>query len=257
LGFTVIAGRIFQKQTGCRVAVINQEAADRYFGGKALGAAVIDNSGIRSHIIGVVREAPVGAFEARVQPSIYFPMAQDFQPRMTMILAAREASGPTLAGLRSAIEAVPGRGFGPVIIRTLETQLGLTALAPLRIATMMIGVFTAMALFLSILGLFATLSDTAHQRRREFAIRIALGAGRGHIVFQLFRDGARLAGAGAVAGTLAAFALSIFLSQLTRPALWVWLAAPLMLAVAVAIASVVPAMAVSMVNPLRIIRDDN
>jgi len=41
------------------------------------------------------------------------------------------------------------------------------------------------------------------------------------------------------------------------PALWVWLAAPLVLAVAVATASVLPARRGLMVNPLTILRDDN
>jgi ABC-type antimicrobial peptide transport system permease subunit len=74
------------------------------------------------------------------------------------------------------------------------------------------------------------MSDTAHQRRREFAIRIALGAGRFHIIFQLVRDGGRLACAGTVAGTLAALLLSRLLTRITpasgSAALWVWRAAP-------------------------------
>jgi ABC-type antimicrobial peptide transport system permease subunit len=41
------------------------------------------------------------------------------------------------------------------------------------------------------------------------------------------------------------------------PALWVWLAAPIVLAVAVAVASMVPARRASIVNPLTIMRDDN
>jgi hypothetical protein len=55
----------------CRVSVINQEAADLYFGGKAVGAAVIDDRGRRTSVIGVAHSAPLGTFERRVEPAIY------------------------------------------------------------------------------------------------------------------------------------------------------------------------------------------
>ena len=49
------------------------------------------------------------------------------------------------------------------------------------------------AILLSILGLFGALSDAVRQRRREFAVRIALGAQRRHVIWQVLKDGARLA----------------------------------------------------------------
>ena len=93
MGWPVVAGRIFPddpKPRGCRVAVVNQEAADLYFNGNAVGASVIDDSGRRTEIIGVVHSTPLGTFERRMEPAIYFPMAQDFLPYMTLILSARE-----------------------------------------------------------------------------------------------------------------------------------------------------------------------
>jgi ABC-type antimicrobial peptide transport system permease subunit len=114
---------------------------------------------------------------------------------------------------------------------------------------------------LSILGLFGALSDAARQRRRELAIRIALGAQRWRVICQVLREGARLACAGTLVGMLAALALSRLLARITppnsSPALWVWLAAPLVLAMAVLIASVLPARRALVVNPLTIMRDDN
>ena len=264
MGWPLMAGRIFPddpKSRGCRVGVVNQEAADLYFNGKAVGASVIDDAGRRTEIIGVVHSAPLGTFQRSVEPAIYFPMAQDFHPYMTLILGSREVNGPTLEELRSRIDGVPGRGPSPVIVKTLDTYLSQTALAPLRIATMIIGASATTALILSVLGLFGALSDAVRQRRREFAVRIALGAQRRHVIFQVLREGGRLACTGALAGTFGSLLLSRMLARIAPsnglPALWVWMAAPLMLAGVVVIASVLPARRALIVNPLTILRDDN
>jgi putative ABC transport system permease protein len=241
--------------------VINEEAADLYFRGKAVGTAVIDDNGRRTEVIGVVHSTPLGTFEPRVEPSIYFPMVQDCPRGMTLILGARDVNRELLTRLNTIIEAVPGRGPAPVLIRTLEVYLGQTALAPLRIATLIIGASATTAFLLSVLGLFGALSDAARQRRRELAVRIALGAQRRHVIFQVLAEGGRLACAGALAGTLGSLLLSRMLVRIApgnhSPALWVWLAAPVALAVAVAIASILPARRALIVNPLEILRDEN
>ncbi len=264
MGWPVAAGRIFPgdaKPRGCREGVVNQEAADLYFNGNAVGASVIDEAGRRTQIIGVVRSRPMGTFQRRIEPAIYFPMMQDFLPYMTLILGSRKADDAVLRELASKIESVPGRGPAPVMVRTLDTYLKQTALAQLRIATMIIGASATTALVLSILGLFGALSDAVRQRRREFAVRIALGAQRRHVIRQVLGEGGRLAMAGTLAGTLGSLLLSRMLARIApghgSPALWVWMAAPLLLAAVVLIASVLPARRASIVNPLTIMSDQN
>ena len=264
MGLPLVAGRIFPEdptRRGCREGVVNEEAADLYFHGDAVGAAVIDDSARRTEIIGVVHSTPLGTFEPRAEPSIYFPMAQDCPRRMTLILGARDPNPALLDKLTTVIDAVPGRGPAPVLVRTLETYLGQTALAPLRIATLIVGASATTAFLLSVIGLFGALSDAQRQRRRELAIRIALGAQRRHMIFLVLREGGRLACAGIAAGTLGSLALSRMLTRIAPgsgpPPLWVWLAAPLVLAGAVVIASVLPARSASIVNPVTIMRDGN
>ncbi len=180
---------------------------------------------------------------------------------MTMMVQAREANGPTLADLRRTIEAVPGHGPAPLIVKTLYTYLAQTSLAPLRIATMILGASATMAALLSVLGLFGALSDAARQRRRELAVRIALGAQRWRVAGQVMGEGWRLACSGAAVGMPGSFLVSRWLTGITlgsgSPALRVWLAAPLILAGAVVIASFVPARRALIVNPLMIMGDDN
>ncbi len=263
MGLSPIAGQEFtdDRMPGeCRVGVINREAADLYFGGKPVGAALIDDQGLRTSIVGVVQSRPLGTFQRRPEPAIYFPMSQDCLTRMTLIAGVREVKGPMLAELRQRIASVPGRGPAPIVIETLATHLAYTALAPLRIATIIVGASATTALVLSILGLFGALSDAARQRRRELAIRIALGAQRWRVIYQVLREGGRLACAGTLLGMLGSLALSRLLAHITlsngSPAWWVWLAAPVMLGVAVVIASVLPARRALVVNPLTIMRED-
>ena len=238
---------------------INQEAAESYFGGNAVGGAVIDREGRRTQIIGVVRAAPLGALQRRAEPAIYFPMAQDYLPRMTLVLAAPAASEETIDMMRGRLDRVLG-GAAPVTVMTLEAHLGRTALAPLRIATVLVSASAAMALVLGVIGLYGALTDAARQRRRELAVRIALGARAWRVIGLVLRDAGRLAAAGVVAGMLGALVVAGPLARLApNPAPvagWVWLAGPVVLVVTVAIASVLPAWRALRVPPITIMRDD-
>jgi ABC-type antimicrobial peptide transport system permease subunit len=206
-----------------------------------------------------VHSYPLGTFQRREEPALYLPMSQEVLTGMSMMIHVRKVNGPLLADLRRRLEAVPGRGPSPVLVRTFKTYLNQTSLAPLRIATLILGLSATMALLLSVLGLFGALNDAARQRRRELAIRIALGALRWRIIGQVLGEGVRLAAAGTLAGMLASIALSRWMSGITRssgwPALWVWLAAPIALAGVVTMASVLPARRASMVNPLTVMRE--
>ncbi|HLK20568.1 MAG TPA: ABC transporter permease [Bryobacteraceae bacterium] len=264
MGWPLVAGTAFiggPKQTACRIAVINREANDLYFGGNAIGASVIDDIGRRTEIVGVVNAQGLATFERSMEPAIYFPMTQDFLPYMTLILNVQTSNQRTLETLRASIDAVPGRGPAPVLVRTLDTYISQTALAPLRIATMIIGASSTIAMLLGIFGLFGALSDAVRQRRREFAMRIALGAKRRHVIWQVLKEGGRLAFAGTAAGTLGSLVLAGTLSQIvpgnTLPTAWIWLAAPLLLGISVVIASVVPSRRALILNPLVILRDNN
>ena len=260
-GQVPIAGSILPDDPmprACRVGVLNHEAAEVYFGGNAVGGAVIDGDGRRTEIVGVVHSALLRTSQRRVEPTIYYSMAQDFRPRMTLILGAREADDELLATVRRRVDLVHG-GKGPVTVTTLATHLARTALAPERIATVLVGASAATSLTLGVLGLYGAMADAARQRRREIAMRLALGAQGRRIVGHVLGEGLRLAGAGTVAGMLGSLLVARWLVRLTPgagwPTVWVWLAAPLVLLAAVAIASVLPARRALAVDPLIVMRD--
>ncbi|MGC4055923.1 MAG: hypothetical protein QM757_44505 [Paludibaculum sp.] len=162
MGLPIVAGPGFSTphQTGaCRIGIVNQEAAGLYFDGDPVGSSVIDDSGRRTTIVGVVHSAPLATFQRRVEAAIYSPMTQDCLPQMTLLVDATETSAATLTAMRSTMEGVPGRGSNPPLVKTLETHFNQTALAPQRIATTILTAAASIALLLSSLGLYGVLSD--------------------------------------------------------------------------------------------------
>ena len=265
LGLSLVAGRQFperQMPGQVRIGVINQEASDLYFKGKPLGAGLIDNQGVRTEIIGVVRSRVLGTFQRHAEPTIYFPMQQDCIPRMTLILQDSNRSARTLADLRRKIESIPGRDTAaPIAIETLDAQLARSAFAPLRIATLLSSALASLALILSVLGLLSAQSDAERQRRRELALRIALGSQRWRIALKVMSSALQLALMGTAIGAVVSLGFLRVLASETgsfsSPALWVWLMVALVPTLAVMIASALPSLRASFVDPQTIMRDDH
>lgn len=227
----LITGRKFSERpisVRGRVAVINQEAADFYFDGRPIGAAVIDDRGERTEITGVVRSQVFGTFERHAEPAIYFPIWQDCPARMTLILKASHWNKGVAANLQHMTESVSGSS-DPIAINTLDAQLAQSGMAAVRIATLIGTVSAVSALILSVLGLLSTQSDAERQRQRDRALRIALGAQRWQIVCIVLKNAGRLAGVGTVIGILLSSALfRLLLADLTliaSPPFEVWLIA--------------------------------
>jgi ABC-type antimicrobial peptide transport system permease subunit len=263
LGMSFVAGQKFSDHQVAgqgRIGILNQEAADLYFGGKPLGAAIIDNRGERTEIIGVVQSQIFGMFQQHAEPTIYFPMYQDCLPRMTLIIDHSKSDTHMLAELRRRIQSVPGYEMTPVSISTFDAQLAQSAFAPLRIATLLSSASAFTATILSIFGLFSVQRDAQRQRRRELALRIALGAQRWRIGLRIMCNAGTLALSGTLIGTSITFALlRILLSGTTiisSPPLRIWLIVALATGVSVVIATALPAVQASIEDPLTIMRDD-
>lgn len=242
-----------------RVAVVNQEASDLYFKGNAVGAAVIDDSGVRSQIIGVVGSQAFGTFEQHAEPAIFFPMSQDAPARMTLMLRESRWNSRAASALRKTLRTVSARGAAPVSIQTFDAQLAQSGLAPLRIATLIGSWSAAIALMLCIFGLLNAQNDAERQRQRERAVRMALGAQRWHLVWLIMKSAGRLAFAGTLIGTALSFTLSRFLvadiSGVPSLPVQVWLIAPLLPIAAVMLASLLPARRASAVSPVSLMCD--
>lgn len=259
VGMSVMAGGVFTASSaspGCRVGVVNREAADLYFAGDAVGGAVIDGSGNRTEIVGVVHSSVLRTSQRRDEPAIYFPLGQDYRPLMTLFLSAPDAPAALVADVRRQLDTVPG-GI-PRVVTTLTEHLSRTALASERIAAVLVGACAVTALTLAILGLYGALADAVRHRRRDIALRLALGAHGWRVSWQLMREGLWLASVGTMAGIIGALAVTRWMAVNSRVTghvePWVWLAAPGVLFAAVVIASLVPMRRATAVNPVSLLQ---
>jgi ABC-type antimicrobial peptide transport system permease subunit len=146
-----------------------------------------------------------------------------------------------------------------VDVRTME-QLVSEASAERRFQTLVLTVFGGISLFLSLIGLYALMAYSVQRRTAEIGIRMALGAQQSKVLFQVLREGLKLAITGAAIGLAAAFALTRLMTSLlygvspTDPLTFTAVAA-LLIAVALA-ACYVPARRAAAVDPMVALRHE-
>jgi ABC-type antimicrobial peptide transport system permease subunit len=161
------------------------------------------------------------------------------------------------ATLRAEVHALdptmPIEGVQPM------TQIVSESVAQPRFRTMLLGLFSLLALVLSVIGIYGVISYSVGQRRREVGIRLALGAGRAVVLRQVLGEGLALTAIGLAVGAIGAAALTRFLSSLLfdvgRLDPVTYAAAALTLVGAGLLASWLPARRATRVDPVITLRD--
>jgi predicted permease len=242
--------------SGCRVAVVNSEAEERFFGGHAAGRAFLTPSKQRVSVIGVVRTFPLRVAQSVTEPAIFYPMVQNFTPRMTLLIGTAGPVTTIVEELRRRLNGIPDQKFPPRVV-TLDEHLSMTSLAEARITSTLFAVCALLAAVLSTMGVYGAMADAVHQRRRELALRAALGAQGWRLMRQVLWEGVRLTAIGALIGAAIAGALERWVIQPAPGAVvWpAWVAAPILLAVVVLISAVPPARRAATADPLMLMKD--
>jgi hypothetical protein len=123
-------------------------------------------------------------------------------------------NGDPAAGRRAMESALRQAGLDGSDMSIGPIQLSLdTYLYPYRALLAISGFLGALALLLTVSGVFGVSSYAVAQRRKEFGIRIALGAGDAQVIGLVLRQSLRFAAAGAALGTVAAVALARAIGQ--------------------------------------------
>lgn len=173
-----------------------------------------------------------------------------------MIRSRRTASSGFLTEVSQAVWSV-NPNLPLANVRTLQ-QIYDKSLARTSFALVMLAIAGAMALLLGVAGIYRVISYSVSQRTREIGIRVALGAQRGEVTRMFVRHGARLATIGIACGLAAAFALTRLMSSLLfdvnpiDPLTFGGVA--LGLAMAAVVASYVPALHATTVDPVEALR---
>jgi ABC-type antimicrobial peptide transport system permease subunit len=129
-----------------------------------------------------------------------------------------------------------------------------------RLAADLLAVFGALALTLAAIGMYGVISYSVNQRRREFGVRMALGATAGEVEALVLREGIRLVTFGVIVGVMVALAASRAVGSLLfavapRDAL-TFLMVPAILALVGVIACWIPAHRATRVDPAQALREE-
>ena len=213
-------------------------------------------------IVGVVADVRAQGLDRQPQPAFYIPIAQmpaaawDWIGRtMDLVVRTRGGAVPvhelqsTVASVAPAVPIYRLSSMQQKISSTLERS---------HFDTFLLAIFAATALLLSSVGIYGVLSYMVAQRTRDIGIRMALGASRGQIVWDVLGFGVRLAGIGLAIGLAGALAATRLLSSLlygVRPTDAITFAAvSLILFVVALIAGYLPARRATRVDPIVALR---
>jgi putative ABC transport system permease protein len=201
LGIPILEGRGFTDDDAAGrqpVIVISRSFAQKYWPGQNALGKRIHTSGHRI-VVGVVGDVRQLSLENAPPMQFYLPMWQTGQSWLVNMVARTSLPPRRLAAeLRRLV-----RDLDPAVavadLRTGE-QLVAGATAERRFETWLLTAFGGMALFLSLVGLFALMTYTVEQRTAEIGIRMALGAQPRNVLSLVLGQGSRLALAGIALG---------------------------------------------------------
>jgi ABC-type antimicrobial peptide transport system permease subunit len=221
MGVPVRQGRVFadsDRAGGPLVAIINEEFArqswpDRSPLGDLIRLGAANTTAPQATIVGVVRSIRRSAMHGSVVSRIYVPYAQFPAANLSLVVRARGDLASAMAAMQTAVRQTDAS----LVLdaeRTVEDDVA-AFVQPVRFITVLFTAFGVTGVLLAALGVFGTMSYAVSQRRREMAVRAALGADRGDLLRLVLGNGLRvtavgLAG-GVIAAILAARALSSFL----------------------------------------------
>jgi predicted permease len=268
MNIPMLAGRRFDDRDSAMtkpVAIINDELARRYFAGAAVGRRVEDVVRARDddqqpllEIVGIVASAKLRTLQEDPQPTIYYPLEQEYVSNIHLI--AKTGEDPK--GVVDSIRRVLLQADSDVRISraaTFESYLS-EALALDRIMTTLMGACGVIALGLAIIGVYGLMADAVVRRTREIGVRVALGARPRQIVRLVVGQVLELTAAGVVLGLAAAVAsmhlLAWLLDGIAPLGATTIATIPIALTVLVVVAALVPAARALRVSPMVALRQE-
>lgn len=221
-GTRMVGGRDFDARDDANatlVVIVNETFVRRFMAstlplGHRIRKGASGRQGPWLEIVGVVTDAAYRSVREPLPPTIYLPLAQIKEPPAIMRLNVRAATGAP-ARLTSSVGAAIGQ-IDPNVVTTFTPLLQQVeaALVQERMLAMLSGFFGALAVVLAALGLYGTAWYAVTRRRRELAIRLALGATPAGLRQLVLSHAALLVGVGVAAGVAGSFWTSRFLTAL-------------------------------------------
>jgi predicted permease len=184
------------------VVVVNEEAARRYFGAReAVGARILMGDYVRT-VIGVVESMRWRGPETEINPEAFIPFAQTAHPGAQLLVRVADESPRLVQAIQEAVRgAMPGTTVNAPI--ALERNYA-ALIAQRRFNMIVLGLFGLVAVAIAAIGIYGLMAFVVAQRRREFGVRVALGAVPSGLLATVIGGALRLMVAGLVPGLMVA-----------------------------------------------------
>lgn len=260
-------GRVFDAHDRSDAAptalIVNERFARRFWpaypaGPDPIGQHVLigNAKGGGVEIVGIVADAHDRALDRDAMPEIYLPLAENPSAVAGLIVRSQGDPHGLVRSIRDQVRALDG-DEAISNLKTMEEMID-ESVGQRRLTLELLGAFCGVALLLALVGIYGVVAQSVVERRRELAIRGALGAQPRDILRLVLREGFLLTLAGIGIGVAGGLALTRFMSSLlfevspTDPATFATIAA-LFVAVSTA-AAYLPARRASRIDPLSALR---
>ena len=269
LGIPLLAGRDFSgtdTRTSPGVAIVNQAFAEKFFAGQEAVGRRIQFRGWanrEAEIVGVAGNVRNYSNDGTDQHELYYPFAQRFmggaEVGPVILIRVQGAPDEMVPAVRNALDGPDPRQQVLIRFRNVQGMLDNSA-SQERFQTILLGVFSGIALLLAVVGVYGVMAYSTSQRIQEVGIRLALGARPGQILRKIVGEGVTLSAIGIVIGA----GISIWLGQLLSTLVFgvesvdaITLAVvSLTLLVVSTLASLIPAWRAMRVDPLTALRHE-
>jgi predicted permease len=257
----LVEGRYFDARDtsdGPKVIIINASLAHELWpNGSAIGQKMALNG--ESTVIGVVGNVRNGSLERNGGNEMYLNFTQSGDwSAIEMVVRSPRPADSLVPEVRAALTAYdPSMPNGEYY--ELEHLID-DAVAPRRLITQLLGLFSGLALTLAALGLYGVIAYSVVQRTQEIGIRMAIGAQRGDVLRLVLFGGLKLIAIGVVIGIAGALGLTRVLQGLlfgvTGHDPLVFIANAALLVAVGSAACVLPALRATRVDPIKALRND-
>ena len=266
----LVAGRDFSAQDTVespQVMIVSQAFAERFFPGEnVLGKKLKPGAGNGAPegpawrtIVGVVGDIRHGATSREMEPMYYLPASQ-LSTWCCLYSVVRTGMDPLSLEPDAQLLVASMDGDIPMTdVHTMRDLIGLELAQP-RFAMVLLGAFAALALVLTVVGLYGVMAYSVARRTREIGLRLALGAERARVMRMVLRDAGVLLALGISIGLVAALFSGSLLTKMLYGAgprdPFILAAVCAGIAIAGILAAYLPALRAASIEPMQALRTE-